>query len=44
MFIFFPVQSLVNAFTSSLYIYVNIGNMHTKIIPLNIRFSIVKKM
>ena len=43
MFIFFPLQSFVNAFTSSYYFYVNVGNMHTKIIPLNTRYSIIKK-
>ena len=42
MFIFFPLQSFVNAFTSSYYFYVNVGNMHTKIIPLNTRYSIKK--
>ena len=40
---FFPQQSFVNAFTSSYYFYVNVGNMHTKIIPLNTRYSIIKK-
>ena len=43
MFIFFTLHSLVNAFISSFCFYLNIGNMHTKTIPLNIRFSIVKK-
>ena len=41
---FFPLQSLVNTFISSFYFYVNIGNMHTRIIPFNNHFSIVKKI
>ena len=44
MFVFFPLQSFVNAFISSFYFYVNIENMRTRIIPLNISFSIVKNM
>ena len=44
LIIFFPLQSPVNAFISSFYFYVNIENMPTRIISLNISFSIVKNM
>ena len=41
---FFPLQSLVNAFMSSFYFYVDIENMRTRIIPSIISFSIDKNM
>ena len=41
---FFALQSPVNAFISSFYFYVNIENMPTRIISLNISFSVVKNM
>ena len=40
--LFFPLQSPVNAFISSFYFYVDIENIPTRIISLNISFSIVK--
>ena len=44
LIIFLPLQSPVNAFISSFYFYVNIENMPSRIMFLNISFSIVKNM